>query len=89
MRIEDGRSNALISEIRLEAAQKDIYDYCDSIRSFSSIVSYIETKYSQYPIRQRDIKDFLDEMVRLNLMISEGGRYLSLAIALEEHSAAS
>jgi ribosomal peptide maturation radical SAM protein 1 len=82
--IEDGRSNAVIPQIVLESAQKDIYEYCDNIRSFSSVFSYIRNEYSDYPIRARDIKDFLDEMVALNFMVSENDKYLSLAVPVEE-----
>jgi ribosomal peptide maturation radical SAM protein 1 len=81
--IEDGRSNAIIPRILLEFEQKDIYEYCDQIRNFSSIFSYIRKKYGNFPIRTRDVRDFLEEMVSLNLMVSEGNKYLSLAIPVE------
>ncbi len=81
--IEDGRSNARISRIVLESSQKDIYEYCDRIRTLSSVFSYIREKYGNFAVRERDVKDFLDEMVSLNLMVSEDNRYLSIAVPAE------
>ncbi len=82
--IEDGRSNARISRIVLESFQKDIYEYCDRIRGFSSVFSYIREKYGNLAVRERDVRDFLDEMVSLNLMVSEDDRYLSIAVHVEK-----
>lgn len=82
--IEDKRSNAMVSQTILESAQKDIYEYCDKIQNFSSIFSHIREKYSSYPVRARDIRDFLREMVDLNLMVNEDDNYLSLAIPSDE-----
>jgi hypothetical protein len=84
--IEDGRSNARIASIILRGAQKDIYEYCDQIRGFSTILSHFREQYGQYPIRERDLKDFLEEMIFLNLMVCEKNKYLSLAISLEYRS---
>ena len=78
--IEDMRSNAVTSRAILENFQKEMYEYCDSIRSFSSIYSYICQKYSDTPIRERDVRDFLQEMNNLNFMVNEDDKYLSLAV---------
>jgi len=82
--IEDGRSNARISRIVLESSQKDIYEYCDKIRTLSSVFSYVRGKYGDFAVRERDVKDFLDEMVSLNLMLTEDNKYLSIAIPVED-----
>ncbi|MGQ3685410.1 MAG: RiPP maturation radical SAM C-methyltransferase [Candidatus Loosdrechtia sp.] len=82
--IKDTRSNAIVSQTVLESAQKDIYEYCDKIQNFSSIFSHIRERYSSYPVKARDIKDFLREMVNLNLMVNEENNYLSLAIPSDE-----
>lgn len=81
--IKDGRSNAQISRIVLESSQKDIYEYCDRIRSLSSVFSYIREKHGDFAVRERNIKDFLDEMVSLNFMVSEDNKYLSIAVPAE------
>jgi ribosomal peptide maturation radical SAM protein 1 len=78
--VEDSRSNARVSTLALEASHKDIYEYCDDIRNLRSICSFVRDKYSRWPVRTRDIRDFLEEMVFLNLMAAEGDRYLSLAV---------
>ena len=82
--IQDTRSCAVSPEIILDADQKDVYEYCDTISSFSSIFKYIQEKYTDYATRERDVRDFLEEMVALNLIVTEGDRYLSLAIPREE-----
>ncbi len=86
--IVDERQNAVIPQIILESFYKDTYEYCDRIHSFPSIFSRIRKRYNDYPVRERDLKDFLEEMVSLNLMVREGDRYLSLAISLDEKQAA-
>ena len=78
--IEDGRSNAQVSRLLLETSHKEIYEYCDDIRGLPSISSFVREKYARWPVRTRDVRDFLEEMVSLNLMASEGDKYLSLAI---------
>jgi ribosomal peptide maturation radical SAM protein 1 len=84
--IQDERPNSVKTRIILEYGQKDIYEYCDEVRSFSSIFSYIRDKYSQYSLRERDIRDFLKDMVNSNLMVCEKDKFLSLAIPVKERS---
>lgn len=85
--IEDWRSVAVHQQLLLEASHKNIYEYCDSVRSFSAIYAHIRKKYSDYPVKPRDILDFLEEMVALKLMANDGDSYLSLAIPVD-HSGA-
>lgn len=76
----DRRPNTAAPQLLLTKAEKDIYEYCDQIRSFDNIFSYIRDKYRSYPIRERDVSSFLNEMVNLNLVVREHDKYLSLAI---------
>lgn len=78
--IEDGRSDARVACMELETSHRDIYAQCDSIRSFAAICRHVKTGYPHHPVRERDIRDFLEEMVDLNLMARENDNYLSLAI---------
>lgn len=78
--IEDGRSNARVPCMVLESYHREIYRYCDHIRSFTGIYRQARNTYSSDPIRPRDVRDFLNEMVSLGLMANEGDRYLSLAL---------
>jgi hypothetical protein len=50
------------------------------VHSLQEIFAHVRKKNPDEPIRSRDVKDFLANMVDLNLMVSEGDRYLSLAI---------
>lgn len=81
--LEDTRSNARIDCMEIETSHKEIYELCDSIKSFSAICSHIKNKYQKYPVRERDIRDFLEEMVTLNFMARENDNYLSLGISAE------
>jgi hypothetical protein len=81
--IYDGRPNAETSPTYLEWVQKDIYEFCGQIRRFNEMVTHLRKKHSSYALRVRDVRDFLEEMQAMNLMISEGDRYLSLAISAD------
>jgi ribosomal peptide maturation radical SAM protein 1 len=76
----DNRSDSRNSEIALDTSQAAIYLYCDSIRTLASINEYMRKKFSDCAIRARDICDFLDTMVSLDLMLYEDRKYLALAI---------
>lgn len=82
--IEDSRSNAVAFQTVLESIEKDIYVFCDKIRTLSSILDAIKKKYSNYPVRERDVRDILENMIDLNLMVGENNKYLSLAIPFHE-----
>lgn len=78
--IRDTRSTARQTLMHLEGAHKAIYEFCGSIRDFSSIYSFTREIFNRVPVRERDVRDFLEEMVALDYMVSEDSRYLSLAI---------
>lgn len=78
--IRDSRSTARQALMHLEGAHKSIYEFCGSGQDFSSIYGFTRETFSREPVRERDVRDFLDEMVALDYMISENSRYLSLAI---------
>lgn len=82
--IEDWRSVAIHQQLLLETSHKVIYDYCDRVRTFSTIFAHVKETYCDYTIRPREILDFLEEMVALKLMATDGDSYLSLAIPVEQ-----
>lgn len=79
--LDDRRPNAVARRVVLTASRKGIYEYCDQIRSMAEIFSFIRSKFETEPVRPRDIRAFLDEMVSFDLMVCEGDMYLSLAIS--------
>ena len=80
LRIEDHRWTDAASWISLEGIQKEIYEYCEQARNLLSICSFVTEKFKHLSIRTRDIKDFIEQMLDLDLMVEESGKYLSLAI---------
>ena len=77
LRIDDSRN--ISSSVTLEGMARDIYLFCDTIRSLKEI----DKKFSDYA--PDDIKKCVDELFEMKLMYMEDGLYLSLAI----HSGAS
>ncbi len=86
--IEDSRTNSKISQMILDDEQKAVYEYCNTVRSFPAILKFVRKEFPNDPVRARDVKDFLNEMVELDLMVSEEDKYLSLAISNQEESRA-
>lgn len=78
--ITDTRLNAVVRRLVLEGPQREIYGYCDEIRSFGEILDHLQFRYSELPVRPRDVRDFLYDLVACNVMAQEADKYLSLAI---------
>jgi ribosomal peptide maturation radical SAM protein 1 len=60
----------------LTSLQKEVYDYCDQIRSRSSIESFAAQKAG----REVQLDEFLEQLEGFQLMLREGNQYLSLAV---------
>ena len=87
--IHDTRSNRALDNLELDAIQNAIYEYCDCPRSVSRIKEHLEATFLGYKYDRANIKDFLDYLEEVYLMIKETDVYLSVAIMgsdLEEHT---
>jgi len=60
---------------RLEGRSREIYLYCDSVRSIQEILIQFKG------LSKEKVARFLELMVGKRLMANEGSRYLSLAIS--------
>jgi hypothetical protein len=60
----------------LNGAQREIYDFCDDIRSRASIEAFAAGK----PGTEASLDSFLQQLVSDPLVIQEGNQYLSLAV---------
>ncbi len=60
----------------LTALQKEIYDYCDQIRSRSSIDAFAAKQAG----REVALDEFLEQLVGFQLVLQEGNQYLGLAV---------
>jgi ribosomal peptide maturation radical SAM protein 1 len=76
----DRRSEAVGDEFKLTGYQKDVYEFCDSCKSKRKILAFIREKQPRVSINERDLNLFLEEMVLNRLMITDGEKYLSLAL---------
>lgn len=68
----------------LSGLERSAYEYCDQVRSFKSIIRYLEQQAEN--IDELPVKEFLDSLIENRLMVSKGDRYLSLALEVEYNS---
>jgi ribosomal peptide maturation radical SAM protein 1 len=81
--IEDTRPISIQPKTILEGAEKTVYKYCDKVRNLSSILHYLQRCYPEYFINEENLKNFLEYLVNLKIMLEDNGHYLSLAIPLK------
>jgi ribosomal peptide maturation radical SAM protein 1 len=60
----------------LNGLQREIYDFCDEIRSRSSIEAFVAERTGS----QASVDYFLDDLVGHQIMLREGNQFLSLAV---------
>jgi ribosomal peptide maturation radical SAM protein 1 len=56
-----------------------LYLYCDENRSFRAVVKFMRERFGE-SITEKQVQDWLDQLVFQWLMFREGDRYLSLAV---------
>jgi hypothetical protein len=76
----DTRKCAVRRHTLLSGIDRDVYDYCDKVRSCSAVSQHLNSTFTNVKLTQRHIKTFLDTLVAHRLMVSTRDRYLSLAI---------
>jgi ribosomal peptide maturation radical SAM protein 1 len=76
--IVDTRPVAASPRVVLDGARRLIYEYCDSMRTVDQIRQWLESREISLGVEQ--ISRILNEYVGNGLMVSENGRYLSLAV---------
>ncbi|MBN1981529.1 MAG: RiPP maturation radical SAM C-methyltransferase [Chitinivibrionales bacterium] len=64
----------------LRGLQAEIYEYCDEVRSFESIIAFVRKRSGDQQNNEVSIMAFLGEMVKNRLMVREGKRFLSIAL---------
>lgn len=78
--LSDSRSNASITELKLESTEQMIYEYCDETRSAANVVKMLRETFLHEKFSETQIRQFLDSMAENLLMATDGENYLSLAI---------
>lgn len=84
--VVDTRPTHPVCHYPFNGLQREIYELCDSIRSFSTIVSFVKERSGISEGTESGVRTFLEQMVALQLMMREGTSYLSLAVE-KKHAA--
>lgn len=79
MILTDTRPNRVHHTVGINGVQREVYDYCDQKRSFTTIIDFVKNKYPVPDEFEKWLKDFLELMISWRLMIRENDNYLSLA----------
>ncbi|MGC2236212.1 MAG: RiPP maturation radical SAM C-methyltransferase [Pyrinomonadaceae bacterium] len=78
LEIVDTRSGKSPKRVRLSEWHKDLYEFCDQMRSLSTIEKWLQNHTSNIPLNEAKL--FLDDLIEMKLMCSDEQGFLSLAI---------
>ncbi|HDZ27117.1 hypothetical protein LCGC14_0669600 [marine sediment metagenome] len=79
----DTRSDACRQHVILRGIDCEVYEYCDQVRSLQSVHKHIKDILPKRPFTSGQIRVFLQSLVDNKLMVTDGSRYLSLALRSE------
>ena len=60
--------------------QREIYDYCDEIRTRGSILELVQRRFGASDQHEPSLDKFLGQMLDWQLMVREGNQFLSVAV---------
>lgn len=75
----DTRACALRRHFALSGMDREVYEFCDSVRSSGAIVKHLGETFQRTATEDR-VKSFLNALVANRLMVTDGNRFLSLAL---------
>jgi ribosomal peptide maturation radical SAM protein 1 len=81
LQLLDTRHSASIPSLTLAGLEQAAYEYCDSVHSLSSVVRHLSGRFPGVAFDANNVREFLDSAVANQLMLRQGDRYLSLALA--------
>ena len=76
----DTRSDAVRSQVMLSGLDREVYEFCDRVRSFESVVKHLRRTFSDREIKESQVYKFLQSLLLNKLMVKNKESYLSLAI---------
>jgi len=76
----DTRSDATMATIVLSGLEQAAYEYCDEARPERAVVDHLRSRFPDVSITDERVREYLDSLVANRVMVSNAGRYLSLAI---------
>lgn len=77
----DARKGGEPTGYLLTGMQRDIYEFCEEIRSTKSIIEMVSPSVPGCEDLEPHLHEFLQQMVDLQLMVRENQKYLSIAIS--------
>lgn len=75
----DTRTCAVRRHFMFAGIDREVYEYCDSVRSCDAIVRRLK-KVFQKAFTEKQVRNFLNALVANRLMVTDGNRFLSLAL---------
>jgi len=76
----DRRSDAVRRDVVLRGRDREAYNYCDRARSLSAVTRRLNRVFPDRPVTDEQVRTLLDAFAGHRLMVTDGRRYLSLAI---------
>ena len=80
--IHDTRAVAVNEEYRFTGSRRSIYEFCDAAHTLADIQQHLVDSLSLEDVSDSVVEELLAELIRAKLMITEHGRYLSVAVDL-------
>ena len=77
-----GRSSSFIARDSAHTTpqQREIYENCDEVRTYPPIAAFVEQRLGAGSGFETSLREFLDQLTGFQIMVREGGSYLSLAV---------
>ncbi len=79
----DSRTDARAGEFVFSGMEKEAYEYCSSLHLGTTLTEHLREKFPEVQFGEKEVLGFLDSLVANRLMVSDGERFLSLAIPVE------
>lgn len=79
--ISDTRFTRKHSKYRLSPTQHFVYQCCDGPTTIKQIVRQLEEKFTERSFEESSVRRFFEYMESNYLILKEGDRFLSLAVA--------
>jgi len=81
----DTRNQTGMLTFALDGLERKVYEYCDQVHSLQAIIRHLG-QHAEV-IDETSVKAFLDSLMANQLMVTDGTRYLSLALGVKSNHA--
>ena len=88
LRLDDTRASATVTSVVLGGLEQAAYEFCDRAHSTDAIERHLKQRFPAAAFTAADLRAFLDSATANHLMVCQGEKYLSLALAMGDLRAA-